>query len=225
MTNRDGAARELIERVATPSGEYALRRAGRDLELIAGGVFLMSSADVASARLHASAPLARHPAPRRVLIAGLGLGATAAEALADPRVEEVVVVELEDVVVRWQRDHAASVIGPVVGHPRVTVVVADFARVLDGAHPIAPVDVACVDVDNGPGWTVIDENEALYHEPALRQLAGLLTPGGIVSFWSASADPAFTARLESVFSSVDEHEVPVARGEPDRVLVAGPQTA
>lgn len=211
----------VLERAVTAHGEFVLRQRGEDLELIADGVFLMSTADARSERLLATVPLAAHPRPRHVFVAGLGLGVTAAAALADPRVQAVTVVELEPRVVAWQREHPAPAAGRVVDDPRVTVIVADLRTVLDGTPAPSPADVACLDVDNGPGWTLTARNRELYEHPALRRLAGLLAPDGLAAFWSAAADAGFAARLQTVFGAVAEHEVPVPRGEPDRVIVAG----
>lgn len=42
--------------------------------------------------------------PRDVLVGGLGLGFTLEAVLADPRVDEVLVVEIEPALVRWMSD-------------------------------------------------------------------------------------------------------------------------
>ena len=50
-------------------------------------------------------PLLYHPRPRRVLIQGGGDGCALREVLRDPRVEEVVLVELDGLVIDACREH------------------------------------------------------------------------------------------------------------------------
>jgi spermidine synthase len=90
-----------IERVSSPRGEVVLRKRGGVYEIVSNGTFLMDTAGGASERLLAR--VASAGGARRVLIGGLGVGFTLAEALAAPGVESVTVVEVEDAVVRWNR--------------------------------------------------------------------------------------------------------------------------
>jgi spermidine synthase len=68
----------------------------------------MDTAETSTERLVADVVLDRHPTPRHVLVAGLGLGVTLGTLLADVRVERVDVIEIEPLVVEWLR----SGIGP-----------------------------------------------------------------------------------------------------------------
>ena len=81
-------------------------------------------------------------------------------------------------------------------------------------------DAICLDVDNGPEWTVTDANAALYGDRGLDAVDRRLAPGGALAVWSASAAPAFESRLRRRYSSVDVVEIAVPRGEPDVVYVA-----
>ncbi|QBI21335.1 spermidine synthase [Egibacter rhizosphaerae] len=221
MTPDPDATARVLERVTTPRGEFALRQRGGDLELIADGVFLMSTAASHSERELGRLALAAHPSPRRVLVAGLGLGVTVAAVLADPRVHEVLVVEIEPVVVRWQRTHAAEAVGPVLDDPRVRVEIADVTDIVRGSVPMDPSDVVCLDVDNGPGWTLYPSNAWLYDATGLAGLAGLLGPGGVLAVWASAEDPTFATRLGEHVGPVTVHERPVPRGAPDVLLLAG----
>src|SRR5262249_21401732 len=89
----------IVARAQTPRGELALRRDGAHFEIISNGVFLMDTRDGRSERLLATVALDVHPAPRRVLVGGLGVGFTLGAVLADPRVAAVTVVEVEPVIV------------------------------------------------------------------------------------------------------------------------------
>ena len=68
------------------------------------GVFVIDTAQTATERALATEALARVEDPHVVLVGGLGLGFTAHEVLGDPRVDRVVVAEIEDAVVGWLRD-------------------------------------------------------------------------------------------------------------------------
>ena len=203
-----------VERLSTPRGELVLRRDGEHHEVISNGVFLMDTRDGRSERELVRAALRSAPAGARVLIGGLGVGFSLAEALRSPGVAAVTVVEVEPAVVRWSRTH----LGADLDDPRVTVVVADLARWLPAGDD--RYDAVCLDVDNGPEWTVTAGNAALYREAGLDAVDRRLAAGGTLAVWSASAAPAFEARLRRRYSSVEVVEIPVARGEPDAVYVA-----
>jgi spermidine synthase len=233
----------VLERVDTPRGELVLRGDGEHLEVISNGVFLMDTRDGASERLLVRAALDRHPSPRVLLIGGLGVGFSLREALADPRLERVVVVERERAVVEWHRTWLAPWSAGALDDPRTTLVVADLVDVLRAkaqpsqpahAEQLAPgaaciaelaggVDLACLDTDNGPDWLVTETNAVLYETGGLRRLHQVLTPGGVAAFWSANASPAFAVRLAEVFADVETRSVPsdnARRGEPDVVYLA-----
>jgi spermidine synthase len=56
-----------------------------------------------------------------------------------------------------------------------------------------------LDVDNGPGFLVYDDNAAVYREPFLRTVAAALRPGGAVAVWSSAESPALREALTEVF--------------------------
>ena len=202
-----------VERLATPRGELVLRSDGEHHEIISNGTFLMDTRDGRSERELVRAAV-RAPGAR-VLIGGLGVGFSLAEALADPRVAAVTVVEIEPAVLRWNRTHLRTT---ALDDPRVTVEIAGLAAFL--AAGTDRYDAVCLDVDNGPEWTVTAANAALYGDPGLDAVDRRLVPGGTLAVWSANAAPAFEARLRSRYRTVEVAEVPVARGEPDLVYLA-----
>jgi spermidine synthase len=179
---------EVLARADGVHGELALRRRSGDVpvyELIVNGVFLMDTAETSTERLLAEELLHRHPAPRHVLVGGLGLGFTVAALLADRRVEQVTVVEIEPVLVNWLRAGLVPVAPDVVADPRVRLMVADIRDALAGAAPESH-DAILLDVDNGPDFLVHGANAAVYQVPAVGAAAAALRPGGVLAVWSAA---------------------------------------
>jgi spermidine synthase len=207
----------VVARVTTERGELVLRRVGDDFEVISNGTFLMDTRDGRSERLLVEAALQRHTAPSRVLIGGLGVGFSADAALADSRVEHVTVVEIEQSLVDWHDTHLAAFSAGLLHDSRMSIEVADISTHL-AAHA-STYDVVCLDIDNGPEWTVTETNRALYGDPGTRLVVGALRPGGVVSVWSASPSPIYEHRLREHLDHVVALEVPRPRGAPDIVYV------
>ena len=208
-----------VERIATPRGELALRRVDGDYEIVSNGTFLMDTRDGRSERLLVDAALGRTSAPRpRVLIGGLGVGFSLAAAVACARVREITVVEVEPAVIAWQRGPLGAYSGHAADDPRVSLACADLLGWIGAPGPA--YDAVCLDIDNGPDWTVVEDNAGLYTAAGLAALRARLAPGGVLAVWSAAAAPAYEARLRACFTEVAVCEIPVPRGEPDRVYLA-----
>jgi spermidine synthase len=214
-----GSGAVVVERVATPRGELVLRRAQAQYEIIHNGVFLMDTRNGASERLLVRAALDACGQPRvRMLIGGLGVGFSLDEALRHPAVTEVAVVEVEEAIIRWHATYFGARASTARQDPRTRVVNADLtAWLVDGADRF---DAICLDVDNGPDWTVAAGNAVLYTKEGLSLLRRRLVAGGVLAVWSAMAAPAFEAALRKLFVSVQVHLVEVPRGDPDHVYVA-----
>ncbi|NUS17564.1 MAG: spermidine synthase [Streptomyces sp.] len=218
LDRRDGVAGELALRHRGGSGGGD----GGTYEIIANGCFLMDTSDGRSERLLVDAALdALGPgrdAPG-VLLGGLGVGFSLARAAATGwgRIE---VVEREAAVVAWHRDGPlAEFSAGALDDPRVSLVVDDLLDHLRG--PGEPFDALCLDIDNGPDWTVTENNGSLYSPSGLDACRNRLTPGGVLAVWSAQPSAAFEDALRSAgFERVHTLEIPVARGVPDVVHLA-----
>ena len=207
----------IVARVGTPRGELVLRRAGDGVELISNGTFLMDTSEGRSERLLVEAALGRHDAPQDVLLGGLGVGFALLAALSDTRVRRVTVAEIELGLVEWHATHLRPFSRGAIDDPRVRILAGDLAVHL--ATAASSYDAVCLDVDNGPDWTVTDGNSALYDEAGTRLVVSALRPGGLLSVWSANASPEYEARLRQHLDEITALEVPVSRGEPDVVYV------
>jgi spermidine synthase len=198
-------AREESER-----GELVLRErrpadgGPTSLELRANGVFVMDTLEASSERALAQAALALVDEPRGVVVAGLGLGYTMHEVLADSRVERCAVVEIEQALVDWMRAGLVPDGPALLADERVTVVVADIVAALAEARD-ASYDLVLLDVDNGPDYLVHAANAALYEPPALADARRVLRPGGALAVWSAAESPELAESLGSVFGEVTVH--------------------
>ncbi len=208
----------VLERVAGHCGELVLRLADDGHhEVIANGVFLMDTRNGESERLLVTAAADRMPAAGQVLVGGLGVGFSLCAAVAHPRVRRVTVVEREPAVIRWAGELARRN-REALDDPRVEIVEADLVEYLGADGP--GFDAVCLDIDNGPHWTVTDGNRRLYEGRGLDDVRRRLTAGGVLAVWSAAAVPEFEAVLRTRFDEVQVMAVAVMRGEPDTVLVA-----
>ncbi|MHC3452133.1 spermine/spermidine synthase domain-containing protein [Streptomyces prasinus] len=219
---------EVLDRREGPYGEVVLRRHGGLLQIIANGCFLMDTSDGRSERRLVDAALAALDAadtraghgPRpdpRVLIGGLGVGFSLAHAAAAPRWGRITVVEREPAVIEWHRTGPLAELSTrALADPRAEIVEADLVAYV---HETSDTfDALCLDIDNGPDWTVTESNDGLYSAAGLQDCARVLTPGGVLAVWSARPSAEFEETLRNAgFQQVRTEEIPVARGVPDVV--------
>ncbi|OIJ98319.1 spermidine synthase [Streptomyces monashensis] len=209
----------VLDRRDGPYGEVVLRRHGALFQIIANGCFLMDTSDGRSERLLVDAAydaLDGRPGPA-LLIGGLGVGFSLAHAAADRRWGRITVVEREPAVVDWHRDGPLGQLSAAaLADPRTDVVQDDLVSYVTETSDT--FDALCLDIDNGPGWTVTDGNDSLYSPAGLASCARVLKPGGVLAVWSAAPSPDFEGSLRNAgFRQVRTEEVPVARGVPDAV--------
>ena len=204
----------------TPIGELSLRRrvdavTGVDVfEVKLGEEFLMSSlftvAEVEVARL----ALARLDGDRLdVAVGGLGLGYTARAVLDDPRVRDLLVVDLLAPVIEWHQQGLLPVGRGIAADPRCRLVQGDFFAMVagDGLDPDMPgrvFDAVVVDIDHSPRHLLDGGNAPFYRPEGMARLAALLRPGGVFSLWSNEPpDEEYLAALSGVFADVEAQVV------------------
>ncbi|MET7485481.1 spermidine synthase [Streptomyces sp. NPDC005538] len=212
----------VLDRREGPYGEVVLRRHGELLQIIANGCFLMDTSDGRSERLLVDAAydaLDGRPEPD-VLIGGLGVGFSLAHAAADPRWGRITVVEREPAIVEWHRRGPLSALSAsALADPRTEILKTDLVAFVN--ETCATFDALCLDIDNGPDWTVTEGNDNLYSPTGLASCARVLRPGGVLAVWSAQPSPEFERTLWNAgFKQVRTEEIPVARGVPDVVHLA-----
>ena len=209
---------------STPRGDVSLRRRfdpvlGTDVfEVLLGDEYLMSSAFTVAEQELAHLALAQLDGPaQQVVVGGLGLGCTAAAALADDRVTSVRVVDAFDAVIDWHRRRLLPASAALLDD-RCELIAADFFRGLTdatawGLSPGATVDAVLLDVDHSPRHLLHPDHAVLYDRAGLSSLAARLRPGGVFGLWSDDLpDEPFLAELRAVFGTVRAHTVSFANG-------------
>ena len=161
-----------IESVATPAGQLDLRQRGDRsfLITIAGRVLMTSEAHRSETDLAklTSAALGDLPRPR-VLIGGLGMGYTLRAALdCLPPGARITVAELNPVVVTWCSGPLAVLTKGATSDRRVTIVVADVARVIADARP-GSFDAIVLDLYEGPHQANNRAHDPFYGLAALKR--------------------------------------------------------
>jgi spermidine synthase len=168
------------------------RRAGR-VDLVLGNVVLLSSAALETERTFGA--LAPADA-QRVLVGGLGFGATARGVLtAAPRAKIVVVEKLAALPGLLRGELADAAEAGVLDDPRVSIVNADVSDSI--AAERASLDAILLDVDNGPEWASFRTNAKLYAPSGLAAARAALKPGGLFAVWSGYPADAFLGKLRA----------------------------
>ncbi|MFD9544413.1 spermidine synthase [Streptomyces sp. NPDC060022] len=223
MSVTDAHRPVTLDRREGPYGEVVLRERGDDFEIIANGCFLMDTSDGRSERLLVDAALDALPDGRpdpAVLIGGLGVGFSLVRAAAGERWGRIVVVEREQAIVDWHLEGPLGRIsGAALADPRTEILRTDLVEHL--RTTTERYDALCLDIDNGPDWTVTEGNGSLYSPAGLAACLARLKPGGVLAVWSAQPSADFEKALRNAgFHAVRTEEVAVARGVPDVVHLA-----
>jgi spermidine synthase len=145
-----------------------------------------------------------------VLVGGLGLGYTAATALADDRVRSVAVIDALPAVIGWHERELLPVSAQLVRDERTTLVHDDFFAVMrrPPESDAARYDVILLDVDHSPRHTLDPSHADLYTAAGLEALARHLTDRGVFALWSDDPpDADFMTTLSSVFDDSVSHIV------------------
>ncbi|MRN56110.1 spermine/spermidine synthase [Paenibacillus monticola] len=209
---------EIVERCSTDRGEIQLQRRGEHYEIIYNGTFLMSTYNGESERLLVKAAMDRCDNVSSVLIGGLGVGFSLAESLLYPKVEKVDVVEIETVIIKWNKEHLKTFSSSALDDPRTHIINTDLIKWIYSTDN--KYDVICLDIDNGPDWIVSNSNSNLYADHGINELVRLLNPGGVISFWSANESSDFLEKLKELFETVEVILIPQKLGEPDYVYLS-----
>jgi spermidine synthase len=212
-----------VARAESERGEIVLRRRIEErtadaLELRVNGVFVMDTRETSTEIELAAAALALVEEPRRVVVGGLGLGFTTQRVLADHRVEQVKVVEIEGALVGWMRDGTIPHGPALLADKRLHVVEADIVMAV--AEASSTYDLVLLDIDNGPGHLVHASNAEVYRRDFLTAVSRIIDPGGALVIWSAAPAPQLAEVMGEVFGNCTEHAYDVLLQErPEQYLL------
>ena len=208
----------------TDLGELILRRRralevdGREIfEVKLNDEYLMSSlfheGEVALAKLGLAALAGEG---WDVVVGGLGLGYTAAEALKHSQVSRLIVVEALAPVIGWHQRQLVPNGALLSDDPRCDYCHEDFFALArgDGFDPNAPghtFDAILLDIDHTPYALLSPSHGDFYTEEGLVRLQRFLKPGGVFALWSNEIpNEGFLSILGNVFDQVDGHVVEFA---------------
>jgi hypothetical protein len=170
-------------------------------DVVLGQVVLLSSAALETELAFGRMVAELVPGARRVLVGGLGFGATVRGVLdacggggAGGADLEVQVVEKLAAIEELARGELAHLAGRPLDDPRVRVVRADVADAIASARGL---DAILLDVDNGPEWASFRTNARLYGQAGLEAARDALAPGGAYAVWSGYKADAFVGRLRA----------------------------
>ena len=195
----------IIESIESESGTLMLQKRmtadGERFELIVGGHYVMSAVDGDTERMLATRTLADldSPGPLTVCVGGLGLGLTLTQTLCDGRVDEVLVAEIEETIIRWNRVYLSRFNEHALSDRRVTVYAGDVMELIRRKR--RRFDAVLLDVDNGPSFLVREDNDRLYSRSGLKSMRRALKPGGVLGLWSHRPDRRLHRLLEDIFDA------------------------
>lgn len=204
--------RKHIASAQIPEGEtLTLVSHGRDFIIMLGRDELMGTRMQFSEEQLAVLTFERLEKPdARVLIGGYGMGFTTRATLgALGEGSQVIVAEIVPEIMEWAKGPLAALTGDCLADPRLTIVQADVAALIDdagdGTTPL--YDAILLDVDNGPDGIVREGNERLYTRTGIARMRDALVPGGVAAIWSAAPDHKFARRLKDAGLEVEERRV------------------
>ena len=200
---------EILAYEPTPLGMLCLRR--REVlsepgtvvtEVTLNHEFLMSSYHTESERALASVAMDLFEGrDAEVLVGGLGLGYTAARALASDRVARVEVAELLPQVIDWLAQGLIPLANDLRDNPRLKVSQDDVYKRL-WAPPTQQFDLILIDVDHSPDDQLDDNNDSFYTKEGLMRAKRHLAKDGVLGVWSYAESSPFAEALARVFPRV-----------------------
>ncbi|MEO5917779.1 MAG: spermidine synthase [Luteolibacter sp.] len=207
----------------TPLGDLILRRRRMAMlddlivyEVLLGNGYLMSSLFHEVEEALADLGLAAVEGEMLdVVVGGLGLGYTAVAALKDPRVAELLVVDVMAPVIEWHEKGMVPLGETLTGDPRCRLILGDFFALaaapevgFDPTRPGRKFHAVLLDIDHSPQNLLHERNAAFYSADGLRRLAAQLHPGGVFALWSDDPpDEVFLSHLAEVFEAPQTHVV------------------
>jgi spermidine synthase len=186
---------EIVRTIEEAGQTLALRKRGEAWDVVLGNVVLLSSAALETELAFGRMVQDIAPSAKRVLVGGLGFGATVRGVLDVTSSDvEIIVVEKLEAICELTRGELSHLSGDVLSNPRVRVVKSDVADVIASERDLSAI---LLDVDNGPEWASFRTNARLYGPEALSSARDALTDGGAYAVWSGYKADAFLGKLRA----------------------------
>ena len=206
--------RVKIAEARTPDGGLmVLYRHDRDFTIEIDGDDLMLSrhheSELELARL-GCAHLAGSKAPS-ILIGGLGMGYTLRQALdiLSPNAE-VVVGELLDAVIAWNREFLGELNGQPLADVRVEIKTGNIIELISRSKK--RFNAILLDIDNGPSAMTYSGNSRLYGFEGILACQRALRQKGCLAVWSAGPCKEYEQLLMRCDFHVRRYRVPAYKG-------------
>jgi spermidine synthase len=206
----------------TPLGELILRRRMETLlqnteifEVKLGEEFLMSSLFTEGEKELARLGLAELKGELDVVVGGLGLGYTAAAALENERVRQLLVIDLFQEVIDWHRNKLVPMGRILAEDKRCEMRQGNFFELARTGFDVFDnkrmFDAVLLDIDHSPEQFLDEKNKVFYSTEGLNSLRRQIKETGVFALWSNDApDEKFTKHLELVFSTATAHAIEFA---------------
>ena len=203
----------------TPLGDLTLRRRvetrlnDREVfEVKLGDEYLMSSLFTEAERQLATLGLAPLKGELDVVVGGLGLGYTAAEALKNKMIARLLVIDLFQAVIDWHQAGLVPNADVLNKDARCELRQGDFFQLartgFDVHDATRKFDAVLLDIDHSPEHFLDQTNESFYTAEGLASIQNQLNARGVFALWSDDpASEAFTAHLRSAFGSATAHNI------------------
>jgi spermidine synthase len=146
-----------------------------------------------------------------ILIGGLGMGYTLRQALdmLSPDAE-VVVGELLDAVVEWNRNFLGDLNGQPLLDDRVELKTGNIVELI--SHSKNQFDAILLDIDNGPNAMTYSGNSRLYGFEGILSCQRALRQKGCLAVWSAGPCKEYEQMLMRCDFHVRRYRVPAYKG-------------
>ena len=218
---------EELDCQPSPIGDISLRRRSEPrlknqiiFEVKLGDEFLMSSLFVEAEEQLSTLGLAAlkrngHQNDLDIVVGGLGLGYTAVEALKDPGVKRMRVIDIMQPVISWHQRGLLPLGDILATDARSELVQGDFFKLATAPgegfgqnQALEKVHAVLLDIDHSPRHWLNDANQGFYTEAPLKRLAEKIYSGGVFALWSNEVpDEAFSDLLKRVFVNCEAHTI------------------
>jgi spermidine synthase len=177
-----------------------------EYELVVNGVFIMATYNALSSELLVRNDIQRSSkAEMTILIGGLGLGYSVKEAAGHPGIKAIDVVEINDVVIRYNNTVLHGLNGHWLGDERVHIIRDDFMAYVKKCGK--KYDIICMDIDNGPMLISYPQNSEAYSPGFFADIDAVLAPAGVFVIWSCGEQDGLLPALAARFPRAEIEEI------------------